>query len=116
MKKLIVFFMLLFSTALMAQESETRNVGSFKGVKAAEGIDVYLKKSDKESVKVESSGIPVNKVITEVSGDYLKIHLADGRYNRSRTVKVYVTYVDLKGLSASSAANIYSEGVITARV
>lgn len=115
MKKLLVVIMLISGTALLAQETETRNIGSFKGIKAAEGIDVYLKRSDKESVKVVASGIPIEKVITEVSGDYLKIHMAEGRYSRSRTVKVYVTYVELKSLSASSAANIYCEGTIEAK-
>ena len=38
------------------QESETRNIGSFSGVKVTEGIDVYLKRGDKESVRVEVTG------------------------------------------------------------
>ena len=111
MRKVLLFLMFLTGTIVFAQQSETRNVGSFKGIKSSEGIDVYLKKGDKESVRVEASGIPINKVLTEVSGDYLKIHLSEGRYN-SRTVKVYVTYVEVNKLSASSASNIVSEGTI----
>jgi hypothetical protein len=112
MSRFLVFVMFLAGTILFAQQSDTRSVGSFRGIKSAEGIDVYLKKGDKESVKVEASGIPIDKVITEVSGDYLKIHIAEGRYNNNRTVKVYVTYTELNKLSASSASNIYCEGTI----
>jgi len=94
-----------------AQESETRQIGTFRGVKASEAIDVYLKKGDKESLKVEVTGTGLSNVITEVSGTYLRIHMREGNY-KNRNVKVYVTYVSLEKISASSASNIFSEGVI----
>ncbi|MBL7871300.1 MAG: DUF2807 domain-containing protein [Cyclobacteriaceae bacterium] len=103
---------LVFLTSF-SQESEVRSVGSFSGIKAAEAIDVYLKKGDKESVKVEVTGTSISNVLTEVSGNYLKIHMRDGRY-RSKNVKVYVTYVNLTKIHASSAANVFSEGTIRA--
>ncbi len=94
-----------------AQQSEVRSVGSFNGVKAAEAIDVYLKKGDKESVRVEVSGTSLSNVITEVAGSYLKIHMASGNF-RKTNVKAYVTYVSLEKVYASSASNVFSEGVI----
>lgn len=103
---------LVFFTAF-SQEREVRSVGSFSGIKAAEAIDVYLKKGDKESVKVEVTGTDISNVLTEVSGSYLKIHMKDGRY-RSKNVKVYVTYVSVNKIHASSAANVFSEGTIHA--
>jgi len=96
---------------LHAQQSETRNVSSFNGVKAAEGIDVYLKKGTKEEVRVEATGTKLSNVITEVSGGYLKIHMAEGNY-RDRNVKVYVTYLAINTLTASSGANAYHEGIL----
>lgn len=97
-----------------AQQTETRKVSGFSGVKTAEGVDVYLKRGDREEVKVEVSGTDPSNVITEVSGSYLKIHMKDGRY-RSVDAKVYVTYVALDKLSVSSAGSIFSEGPIQAR-
>jgi len=96
-----------------SQESQVRSVGSFTGVKVGEAIDVYLKKGDKESVRVEVTGTSASNVLTEVSGSYLKIQMKDGRY-RNRSVKVYVTYVSLEKIRASSAANVFSEGTIKA--
>src|SRR5688500_4040253 len=101
MKKFAVIFLLTISfTVALAQQTETRNVGSFSGVKAAEGIDVYLKKGEKESVKVEVTGdkAQTSDVLTEISGTYLKIHMKDGS-NRNTNAKVYVTYVQLDKLS-----------------
>lgn len=97
-----------------AQESQTRNVSSFTGVKVAQGIDVYLKKGDKESVRVEVTGTSPDNIITEVSGSYLKVHMRDGNHRGNIDAKVYVTYVKLNRLSASSAGSIFSDGTIRA--
>ena len=36
----------------------------------------------------------------------------DNNFGRKRDIKVYVTYVDLDKITASSASNVFSEGVI----
>lgn len=114
MKSYLTFVLVVLVTSIsFAQQSQTRNVGSFTGVKVAEGIDVYLKKGDKESVRVEVYGTRLDNVITEVSGSYLKVHMRDeDRDDRNANVKVYVTYVKIDKLSASSAGSIFSEGTI----
>jgi hypothetical protein len=112
MKKFwVIILMAGVLTNSFAQQTENRSIGAFRGVKAAEAIDVYLKKGDKEALKIETTGTSPSNVITEISGSYLKIHMKEGNF-RNRTVKVYVTYVDVDKLSASSAANIYAEGPI----
>jgi hypothetical protein len=111
MKKLLIAVFVTVTAVACAQQTENRNVGSFKGIKVAEGIDVYLKKGEKEAVRIEVTGIKTGDVITEVSGEFLKIHMQEGRY-RDRTVKVYVTYVQVNRLSASSASNIFADGPI----
>lgn len=104
-----IILLVVSANGLIAQKSETRNVGAFSGVKVAEGVDVYLKKGEKEKIRVEGTGTDPSNVITEISGSYLKIHMKEGRY-RSVDAKVYVTYVKLNKLSASSAGSIYSDG------
>lgn len=112
MKKSLALVVVVFSIlTAWAQDTEVRQLGSFSGVKAAEGVDVYLKKGDREEARVEVTGTDASNVITEVSGSYLKVHMKDGRY-RSVDAKVYVTYVRLDKLSASSAGSIFSEGNI----
>jgi hypothetical protein len=111
MKGIVLSALVLLCFVAFGQDTETRSVGSFRGVKAQEAIDVYLKKGTKEEVKIEASGVATSEVLTELSGDYLKIHMKDGRY-RNKTVKVYVTYVQLNKVSVSSAATIYHDGVL----
>ena len=112
--KVLILVGSLISFAAVGQQSEVRNVGSFKGVKAAEAISVYLKKGDKEAVKVEVTGIDLSNIITEVTDGYLRIHMKSERGWRSRdqTIKVYVQYVSLSKIAASSASNVFAEGVI----
>lgn len=110
-KYLAIILVACFSISASAQQTETRSIGSFSGVKASEAIDVYLKKGDKESIRVEVNSGKTGDVITEVSGSYLKIHMRDGSY-KNTDAKVYVTYVKLDKLSASSAGSIFAEGAI----
>jgi hypothetical protein len=111
MKRFLVIVFAFISVVSFAQQSETRNIESFTGVKASKAVSVYLKKGTKESVTVEVTGTSPSNVITEVSGSYLKVHMRDGNY-RNANAKVYVTYVKLEKLSASAAGNIYSQETI----
>jgi hypothetical protein len=49
-----------------------------------------------------------------VAGNILKIHMQSGNYRDRKNVKVYVTYVALDRVSASSAASVFSNGTIKA--
>jgi exonuclease V gamma subunit len=111
-KMLVLSWMWIAVISGYAQESDVRQISGFHGVRASDAIDVYLKKGDKESIRVEVSGVSVSDVITEIAGSYLRIHMRSGNYRGKRTIKVYVTYLALDRISASSASNIFSEGEI----
>ncbi|MBL3658022.1 head GIN domain-containing protein [Fulvivirga sediminis] len=106
---LLISFSLIFS--VQGQDVEERNLESFHEIRTGQAIDVYLKKGSTESVKIEAKGIDLNDVVTFVSGGRLKIELNDGHF-RNHSVKVYVTYVNLDGISASSASSVYGEDQI----
>jgi len=116
MKTVVALVVLVYALSpVLAQQVETRKVGSFSGVRSSEGVDVYLKHGDTEEVRVEVTGTDPGNVITEISGSYLKVHMRDGGRFRSVDATVYVTYTTLDKLSASSAGNIFSDGVIRGR-
>jgi hypothetical protein len=113
MKKVgILVLFVLTACGAIAQESETRQLAAFRGIRVGEAIDLYLKKGDKESAKVEVENVKLSDVVTEVTGSYLRIHMRQGNYHGRRTVKVYLTYVTLEKLSASSASSVFSEGIV----
>jgi hypothetical protein len=112
MKKLILVLLgLSIVFAAFSQQLETRQVGSFRGIKSSQAIDVYLKKGTKEQVKVEVTNGDLSDVLTDVSSSILRIRMRDG-WHKKTTAKVYVTYVNLEKISASSASNVFSEGQI----
>lgn len=108
---LTVLILLISLKGVSAQDREKRNVSSFDGIKVSTAIDVYLKQGSNESVEVEVSGIDLDEVITEVSGNRLKIYLDRGNH-RNHKVKVYVTIQDLTEVTASSASSVFGEGRI----
>ena len=112
-KYLVVGLLWLAGSACVSQQTETRSLSAFRSVKVSQAIDAYLKKGDKESVRVEVKDGKVSDVVTEVEGSSLRIKMRDGRgfWNRA-DVKVYVTYVNMDKISASSASSVFSEGPI----
>jgi hypothetical protein len=116
MRRILFFLAFLAPLLGWSQRSETRTPGSFSGIKVGEAIDVYLKKGDNEAVKVEISGDELDRVITEVAGSNLRIHIRDNNswFGNKISVKVYVTYVSISRIYASSASNVFSDGPIKA--
>jgi len=108
----IVILVFCLAVSGRAQQSEVRQIGAFQALRVSEAIDVYLKKGEKESVKVEATGTDLSNVLTEVNGPTLKIHMRDGNFRGRKSVKVYVTYTRLEKLSASSASNLFSTDLI----
>ncbi|WP_425392201.1 head GIN domain-containing protein [Ekhidna sp.] len=115
MKKsfLITILSILIAGVTFAQSEETRDLSSFSEISAHEGIDVYIKRGDKEEARIVSDSHDLDEVLTEVSGDRLKIHL-EGNNHRNIDVEVYVTYRSINGISSSSASSLTSEGTIDA--
>ncbi len=113
MKKLIIFIGVIVATTVLvhAQNKETRNVGSFSEIKAGESVRVYLIPGDKNEVVVETDGIEVDAVETDVNGDRLMIGMANGSWRNYRA-EVYVTFKKLKGVKASSSSRVESKGTI----
>ncbi|MCU0419773.1 MAG: DUF2807 domain-containing protein [Cyclobacteriaceae bacterium] len=102
---------LLGSWGVGAQTGDTRSLASFSVLKVSQGIDVYLRKGDKESARVVANGVSTDKVLTDVFDKTLKIHMSGSSY-RNIDVKVYVTYVSLNKIYASSAGSVFAEGAI----
>jgi len=113
MKKsfLITVLGVLVAGFTFAQSEETRSLSSFSKISAHEGIDVFITKGSKEEARVVAQGIDMEDVLTDVSGGRLKIHL-DGNNHRNVDVDVYVTYVSLNAIAASSAASLTAEDQI----
>ena len=111
--KITALFILLTVSTSWAQEKETRKLADFSDLRVAEGIHVTLKKGSSNTAEISARGVDLDEVLTDVSGDRLKIHLDNGRHNNVN-VNITLTYKELERLEASSAAHVNSEGAIKA--
>jgi hypothetical protein len=113
MKKIILTLSgLCIVFSVFAQSRETRNLGSFNEVSVSEAIKVELVKGSSEKAEIEVSGTDAENVLTEVSGDRLKIHMASGNW-KNVTAFVRLTYKNLEEIDVSSAASVSTESTIS---
>lgn len=85
-----------------------RSVGSFTGVKASSGIDIYLSQGDKVSVVVEADENLHEYIETEVKGNVLEVY-TDANIREAERKRVYVTVKELKYIASSSAGDVIGE-------
>lgn len=110
-KLVLISFIVLTATVCHGQDRETRELPGFSRVSVGEGIELILREGNQEEAVVKTRDIDLGRVITEVKGSTLYIHLRKGIY-RSVNVTVEVTYQDLLGLDVDSGARAKCESVI----
>jgi hypothetical protein len=109
----LIMMLTFCASFVFAQGEETRQMPSFSKLSTGGSWDVILEQGDREEVRLESKNLDLNKVITEVSGNTLKIYLEEGNY-RNLNLKVYVTYRELEEIKHGGSGNLISESDIEA--
>ncbi|MBD0833318.1 head GIN domain-containing protein [Aestuariibaculum sediminum] len=77
----------------------------FTGIKASEGLDVYVTQSDKVNVVVEADENLQDLIITEVDNGILKIHTKKN-IGRSKAKKVTVSFKDITSIKSTSGSSV----------
>ena len=117
-KSAVFVLSLLLGAFVYAQDSETRNVESFEGVKVSSGVSAELVKGSTNKVEITVEGIDIDKVTTEVKKGVLKVGVETKWWNnwggRKRSkIKAVITYAqDLNGIAAGSGSSLTSEQTI----
>ncbi len=88
-----------------------RETGSFTGVEASSGVDVYLKQGNEDAVKVEADQNLQEYILTEVRGGVLNVYTEVNIRDAERK-KVYVTMKEVSSVKTSSAGDITGESPI----
>ncbi|MFT7032040.1 MAG: hypothetical protein ACJA2S_000536 [Cyclobacteriaceae bacterium] len=116
MKHIILSFLFFVaSSAAIAQNREIRDLSSFGKISVGQSIKLTLEKGSENKVRIETSGVEADRVITEVSGSNLDIRMKKGNY-RSTTVEVYLIFKgELEGIKAGSSASVQSKSKIISK-
>jgi len=122
MKKLTTF---LFAALMIAgfnsafAEVQDRHLSGFHAISASASFDVYITQGSTESVKVEAPSDMINRIITEVNGDVLKIRTKNGNFswggwfnNSHKKMVVYVTVKSIHAINISGSSDVFfKEGI-----
>ncbi|MFD0860916.1 head GIN domain-containing protein [Sungkyunkwania multivorans] len=94
--------------------SETREITEdFTGIKATEGIDVYVTQAEKFSIEVEADDNIIELISTDIKDGMLKVHTEE-RIGRAKSKKVYVSLPTIDRLYSNSGADLYAQETIKA--
>jgi hypothetical protein len=115
-------FTLLFAAGTLtgfAQEwKKGRAVGSFTGLSVNSGIDVYLTQGTAEKLTLDVKGFEENEVKVELKNGVLKLSTdkpggwMGWNLGRSRYVKAYVTFRQLRDLQVNGGSDLVGQGTL----
>ncbi len=108
---LLASILLVNFSKVAAQNTETRDLSSFSRIQVSEAINVILISGSTEKARIEARGLDLDEVVTDISGDKLRIELRRGSH-RNIDVTVWVNYKYLEVVSVSSAATVQTENVL----
>ncbi|MCO4291253.1 DUF2807 domain-containing protein [Solitalea sp. MAHUQ-68] len=103
---------------IATEVTEKRNATGFKGIKASNGVVVYITPGTSEAVSVTANQDDIKRLRTEVKEGVLEIYVANkisSWFNwkgENETYKVYVTAKEINSVVTSSGANIFSTSKI----
>ncbi len=115
MKIRLPFFLVAFlvSAGLFAQKNtETRTLSGFDKLEVSGGFDqITLVAGSEEKVSIEAEGVDLDKIITDVKGNTLDIHMKKGSY-RDHKIRMTVTYRKLTEVSSSGSTDFVTANPI----
>lgn len=123
MKKVVSLLLAAFSLVTASAQktirdanAEVRNVSGFHAVEVSGGIDLFLSNGD-EAVAVSANDKDIrDRIVTEVKNGVLKIYYdwkKGMKFNlKGTSLKAYVSFKNLDGLSASGGSDVKVDGVI----
>jgi len=107
-KNLFLPVLLLVTSAVCAQQTETRKITGFTKLDIGGSFEAVLQQGTESSVKITTENVDPQRVITKSDGNTLKIYLENGDYHNIK-VKVLVTYASLSAINKSGSGNLTCE-------
>lgn len=111
--------LLVFSVSvipLKAQQNKDISITNFTEISVSSGIDLYLTQSNSENIRINAHPDLIKDVIIEKEGSNLRVRYKDGvnwgRLFKNQSIKVYINYKTLKGLSASGGSDVYTQNTL----
>ncbi len=106
MKYLITGLFLLSILYINAQNTETREIGSFDKIDVFGNIKIEMKTGEKESLRIETKNVDLSEVKTVVKDKLLKIKMSSNLFDDEVKVKIFITYKEIREITSNASAEI----------
>ncbi len=106
MKNLVIIILLFYTISGIAQNRETREIGSFDKIDVFGNISVEMKKGNKESIEITALSVELSDVKTKVEDKLLKISMTSDLFKDDSKVTVVVTFKELTEIYCNASAEI----------
>ncbi|TAJ11493.1 DUF2807 domain-containing protein [Marinilabiliaceae bacterium JC017] len=106
----------LFSD-IFAQETETREIPDVTKVSVSSGINLYITQGNETSLVIEAEKDQMNKIVTEVKGNQLRIYRESSGWSWkgwNDVPKVKLTIKEIEQIMLSGGADVYSKNTLKA--
>lgn len=87
---------------------ESREIGTFSEIEVSHGINLYLTTGKDNHLEVETGKSFLNRLITEVKNDKLKIYFS-GSFMMPTTANVYLEASPVRSIKASGGSDVIGE-------
>lgn len=119
MKNLLLLLFLAFACtshhSVSAQAGSKRSVSGFDEIAISGGFDkIILREGASESVEIQPNGADLDKIITEVEGNSLKLGFKKGYNCHNCKVKIVVTFKSIREINNSGSSDVATESTIRA--
>ena len=92
---------------------EDREIASFSKLQVGGAFKVYLSQGEQEKLVVEADADEINQIVTEVSGNRLKIYTKSNLKGNFHEMNVYLTFKTLDYIDFSGAVEVLGEEMLT---
>lgn len=100
---------ILFSVNTFAQNKDERKVSGFDKITNSTSVDLFISQGSEYKLVIEAKDQKdLDKIVTEVNGETLKIKTKPGSWNLSN-MKIYVTLPELNALAISGSCDVRAE-------
>lgn len=115
MKKTLLLTLVAFLVIVMpalAQNRETRNVGTFTKISFRIPGKFYLRQGNTQKVEIEGSKEVLSRIETKLDGSQLTIHTPDKwnwKWAENEKVTIYITVKDVEAVSVAGSGDLVGE-------
>ena len=117
--KILFAVLFLAGTNSAFADTQDRRLTGFHAISLSASFDLYITQGGSESVKVEAPGDLMDKIITEVDGDVLKIRTKNSTFNwgnmfSNKRIVIHVSVKDIRSIGISGSGDVFFKDGIRA--